>query len=103
MPRGGRRPGAGAPKGNTNGWRTGRHCRRAAEVIAEATRLLNVGETEKLCALWLAAIDAGALPRLRANVSDYDARAAIEFLHPMLFDCAGHAIKRNQMQSIPDP
>jgi hypothetical protein len=33
MPRGGRRPGAGAPKGNTNGLKTGRHSLRVKAVI----------------------------------------------------------------------
>ena len=33
MPRGGRRPGAGAPKGNLNGFKHGRRSRRLAETV----------------------------------------------------------------------
>lgn len=46
MPRGGRRPGAGAPKGNLNAFRTGKHSKqykRLLEILSrdpEAVRLL---------------------------------------------------------------
>jgi len=101
MPRGGRRPGAGAPKGNMNGWRTGRHCRRAVEVITEAMRLWNAGERDKVRSIWLGAFEAAGLPRPPAPISNEQVPAAIQLLHQRLFDCeTTHAIKRNQTQSI---
>ena len=104
MPRGGRPPGAGAPKGNMNGWRTGRHCRRAVEVITEAMRLWNAGERDKVRSIWLAAFAAGGLPRPPAPISSEQAPAAIQLLHLRLFDSeTSHAIKRNQSQSVRTP
>lgn len=34
--RGGKRPGAGAPKGNINALRTGAHCKRIEELLEKA-------------------------------------------------------------------
>src|SRR5437764_413333 len=107
MPRGGRRPGAGAPKGNMNGWRTGRHCRRAVEVITEAMRLWNAGEREKVRSIWLGAFEAAGLPRPPAPISSEQVPVAVQLLHQRLFDCEtttqSNAINRNQSERPPRP
>jgi hypothetical protein len=79
MPRGGRRPGAGAPRGNTNGLRNGKHCLRARFVVAA----LRTHPEQR--ALALALRDAGFLVRRSPNtpyVFTADIAGALRFLIP---------------------
>ena len=103
MPRGGRRPGAGAPKGNLNGFRNGNHCRRAALVCAA---LLAHPDPR---AVAIALRDRGFLRPPASGVpgpanpyvfNRRNTAALVAFLYPRLFDCPHPgAIKPNQTQS----
>ncbi len=70
MPRGGRRRGAGAPKGNLNGLRNGRHSPR---VLALTQRLLDEPDLRTL----LRVLSQGSLRRLAIprRTSPWNARA----------------------------
>ena len=81
MPRGGRRPGAGAPKGNFNAMRGGNHSYRLAMVLL---RLLL--EPDKQAIGW-AMVDAGFIsPRTGFNE---DVRGLTDFLWRRWFDSPG--------------
>ena len=81
MPRGGRRPGAGAPKGNFNAFQGARNSARA-EIVVQRMLLLDKDEQRELA---YALRDAGFLvpPHNRFNK---DVRGAVEFLWRRWFD-----------------
>ena len=81
MPRGGKRPGAGAPKGNFNGLRTGKHSVR----MDHALRLLNSLTDDKALAHELHHAGFFPAPRYRFN-NDY--RGLVEYLYGRWFDSA---------------
>ena len=90
MPRGGRRPGAGAPKGNMNGFRNGARCLRARLVYGALIAHPNQR------AVAFALRDAGFYrppahgEPSRTNPYVFDKRdtaAVVAFLYPRLFDC----------------
>ena len=89
MPRGGPRPGAGAPRGNTNALRGANHSPRALEVYLALLALSARHEHERLRALFQAAFDANIL-RLPDPITRDDVAAAVRLWHPMLFP-AWHA------------
>ena len=63
--RGGRRPGSGAPKGNTNALKTGAYSRRARRVYEDLQRLAARHDEPALRALFQTAIDAGIFRTLQ--------------------------------------
>jgi hypothetical protein len=105
MPRGGRRPSAGAPKGNINAWRTGRQSHRLSDVYIEIMRLWRTGEHDTLRELFHAAFEANIFQR-SSDINPRIVARIVRFWHPMLFAPGafdrptGSAIKRNQTQSI---
>jgi hypothetical protein len=79
MPRGGRRSGAGAPKGNLNAFRNGNYSKRAP-MVYEA-----ILAHPDWHALAVALYDAGLInPPARVPVSRVP--ALVNFLYPLLFD-----------------
>jgi len=76
MPRGGRRPGAGAPKGNLNGLRSGRASARSQVVLAA---LLSNAEIRDVL-IRLNSIDAAARDEIRQIIV---ASARVLFDHPV--------------------
>lgn len=92
MPRGGRRPGAGAPKGNFNGVRLGRSPRFmvAYYVLANHPDLRAVAKM---------LYRAGFFPP-PSHAFNGDLRGAFQYLWSVWFDCAdpvqSNVIKRNQ-------
>ena len=97
MPRGGRRPGAGAPKGNFNAVRSGNHSRRMLMVY------LAVINNPDPRAVIMALYRAGFFP---ANRFNGNLRGAVAFLYRLLFDSPcpeqSTAIKDGQT-ATPDP
>src|SRR3990172_4201371 len=97
MPRGGRRPGAGAPKGNFNAVRSGNHSRRMLMVY-----LALINHPDR-CAVGMELYRAGFFPGYKYNG---DLRGAVAFLYKLLFDSPGPeqsiAIKDDQT-GTPDP
>ena len=93
MPRGGRRPGAGAPRGNLNALTSGKHCRRMAESLAALQLLRACGDEPALRRVLVAVRDAGYLyprGRILANMP-----AVIRLIHPMLIDCVRDLINQH--------
>jgi hypothetical protein len=83
MPRGGRRPGAGAPRGNLNAFRSGNRSRRMREVALGLRVLEERGDTPALHEILIAIRDAGLLgPR----GSRFDMRQVVPLIHPMIID-----------------
>jgi hypothetical protein len=91
MPRGGKRPGAGAPKGNLNGFKHGRRSRRLADAVQvlaanPATRETLLALTrahgqqqqtvEQAAAVWLV----NAITRGIKIANPEDARVLAEFI-----------------------
>ena len=98
MPRGGKRTGAGAPKGNFNAVRTGQHSDRMAKVYAVLV------EYPDHKALAHELYHAGFLtpPHFRFN---RDIRGIVDYLYGRWFDCLpGAQSNRNQLhRSAPPP
>ena len=102
MPRGGRRPGAGAPKGNMNGFRNGNHCRRARLVYGALIAHPNPR------AVAIALRDRGFYrppangtpgPDNPYTFNKRNVALVVAFLYPRLFDCPeAAAINSNQTQ-----
>jgi hypothetical protein len=87
MPRGGRRPGAGAPKGNWNALRGGVHSKRmvAVSVLLNKAVLMSKDEREFLRPVFVAMRDAGIYPRGRP-VENRDLPAIVDFIWNYYFD-----------------
>lgn len=88
MPRGGRRPGAGAPKGNFNGLRTGLHSPRVLAAIKAAV-------TDPV--LWQ------ALRRLSAEPEFAGRRARVAWQRQMRKDWRKNLIKKRRGGSFQKP
>lgn len=95
MPRGGKRPGAGAPKGNFNGVRTGNH---SARMLMVYLALVNYPE-EGLKALGDDLYAQGFYPPPRKRFNG-DLRGFVAYLYRRWFDSPGEKqsspIKPNQ-------
>ena len=89
MPRGGRRPGAGAPKGNTNALRTGNHSPRTLEVYLALRVLIARNDEPRLRALIQACFDANIFHSAR-EIGVRHIPAPVRLLHPMLFRAPRH-------------
>ena len=95
MPRGGKRPGAGAPKGNFNGVRSGDH---SVRMLAVYLALVNYPE-EGLKALGDDLYKQGFYPPPEKRFNG-DLRGFVAYLYRRWFDSpAEKAIKSNQTQS----
>jgi hypothetical protein len=102
MPRGGRRPGAGAPRGNTNALRSGNHSRRMREAWRALQLLVEQWDEPKLRAIIAAIRAAGLLGSsefIRANMPQL-----VQLIHPMLVDCPPTPVNQtNQRAAVPAP
>jgi len=97
MPRGGRRPGAGAPRGNVNALRSGNRSRRMREVAVGLRVLEERGDTPALREILIAVRDAGLMvPRGRR----YDWPKVLPLIHPMIVDRVRATVNPNN-QSRP--
>jgi hypothetical protein len=98
MPRGGKRPGAGAPRGNVNGFKHGHNARNNRIILTlHAWRSLPP-RVRKLTDREL--YDAGLLPVRGARVTDQQVNAVVAYLSRKWFDCAD-AVQSNAIK--PDP
>ena len=95
MPSGGPRPGAGAPKGNTNALRSGNHSPRTLEVYLALRVLIARNDEPRLRALIQAAFDAGIFKSAR-EIGVRHVPAAVRLWHPMLFRNQRHPPLRNR-------
>jgi len=112
MPRGGRRPGAGAPAGNTNALRTGGRSRAAETVLAALLTHPNVRAIFRLLitrGLWPPPFKTNPLFRGRLGqlpaATQRDLRRAwamqvVRCLYPALVDCSHPAF--NQINQPPE-
>ena len=102
MPRGGKRPGAGAPRGNFNGVRTGDH---SVRMLAVYLALVNYPE-EGLKALGDDLYKQGFYPPPEKRFNG-DLRGFVAYLYRRWFDSPAeiqsNAIKPNQTQSNRHP
>jgi hypothetical protein len=99
MPRGGRRPGSGAPRGNTNALRTGANSRRMREAWRALQLLIEHSDEPKLRAIISAVTDAdliGPDGKTRANIGKI-----VQLIHPMLVDCPPTPINQRQSNTRP--
>lgn len=80
MPRGGRRPGAGAPRGNFNGYKTGNHSKR---MLAVFIALVNHPDKK---ALAMDLYEHGFFPPPRKRFNN-DVRGVVTYLWHKWFDC----------------
>ncbi len=99
MPRGGKRPGAGAPKGNFNGVRNGNHSGR---MLAVYMGIVNHPDHK---ALAYELYEQGFFPPPHKRFNN-DVRGVVRYLYHRWFDSPAPAqsnpIKRNQ-PAAPDP
>ena len=99
MPRGGKRPGAGAPKGNFNGYRNGNHSDRMLMVYLA---IVNHPDHK---ALAYDLYEQGFFPPPRKRFNK-DVRGVVTYLYHKWFDCLGqeqsNPIKSNQPAAL-DP
>jgi hypothetical protein len=97
MPRGGRRPGAGTPRGNLNALRTGNNSRRLREV-AVALRFFELRHDEPVLREVIIALRDSGL--LRPPGGSHNMRRVVQLIHPLLFDRLRDAVNPNS-QSRP--
>jgi hypothetical protein len=98
MPRGGRRPGAGAPKGNFNAVRSGLRSRRMVMVYMALLEILEKRDATRKLALVM--YEAGFFPPPSHKFNN-DLRGAVWFLYKRWFDSPqdgqSNTIKDNQI------
>jgi hypothetical protein len=102
MPRGGRRPGAGAPKGNFNAMTTGNNSVRMLLVYMNLVRLSDPNNPaltaeRKQLGQWL--VEGGFINPPRYRFND-DTKGAIEFLWRKWFD-SPHATQPKAIKDLP--
>lgn len=101
MPRGGRRIGAGAPRGNFNGFRSGNYSPRMYRTYARLCSALD--DREDLFRTGYALRDAGFFVAGKRHYEfNGDTRGALEFLHHFWFDSATPA-QSNEINETPPP
>jgi hypothetical protein len=94
MPRGGRRPGSGAPRGNTNALRRGGRSRRMRETWRAVQLLVEQGDEPRLRAISAMMNAAGLIGpdgKPRANIGKI-----VQLIHPMLVDSPSTTVNHQQ-------
>jgi len=102
MPRGGKRPGAGAPRGNFNALKRGNHSPRVRFVLSLLRFLPEAREVA-----YPAVRRAGFYVPLpgkasRKTMFNGDVRAVVDLLYPLLFDRPAPA-KQPNAEAVPPP